>query len=144
LLPHGPATLALVGSEVAVPLLLLQRWCISVDVIGSSGAIIKSREWMLISARYGIHGRNPRYALRICSSGRAAVTAAALTKVQERGIRGRGRAGERKGERWRRNRREEEEGSGWHDTRRISCRAASFATRAREIFSLQANHDELS
>jgi hypothetical protein len=67
---------------------------------------------MLISARYGIHGRNPRYALRICSSGRAAVTAAAPTKVRERGIRGRGRAGERKGERWRRNRREEEEGSG--------------------------------
>jgi hypothetical protein len=41
---------------------------------------------MLISARYGIHGRNPRYALRICSSGRAAVTAAAPTKVRERGI----------------------------------------------------------
>ncbi len=41
---------------------------------------------MLISARYGIHGLNPGYALRVCSSGRAAVTAAAATKARERGI----------------------------------------------------------
>jgi hypothetical protein len=70
---------------------------------------------MLISARYGIHGPNPGYGLRVCSSGRAAVTAAAATKARERGIGGGGRAGERKGERWRRNTREEEEGSGRRD-----------------------------
>jgi hypothetical protein len=92
---------------------------------------------MLISARYGIHGLNPRYALRVCSSGRAAVTAAAATKARERGIGARGgRAGERKGRemaaehKGRRGRKRTTR----RNARHISCRAASSATREREIF----------
>jgi hypothetical protein len=97
---------------------------------------------MLISARYGIHGLNPRYALRVCSSGRAAVTAAAATEARERGIGGRrprggteGRvmAAEHKGRRGRKR-------TTRRDARQISCRAASSATREREIFSLRADH----
>ncbi len=94
---------------------------------------------MLISARYGIHGLNPRYALRVCSSGRAAVTAAAATKARERGIGGGDRAGERKGERWRRNTREEEEGSGRRDATQRATDFVSFSVlrdaRERDFFT---------
>jgi hypothetical protein len=71
-------------------------------------------------------------------------------KRESVGLGGGGRAGEQKGERWRRNTREEEEGSGRRDATRRDATRDRFRVvqrpprRTRErFFSLRADHDGL-